>query len=233
MRHATPKRKIAGDIIKDIQILALMEAWAPAAVHRLLSDEPKYKGRVPSLRSVQRIFRDALPKSGPEPWRLQDSEGQEAALILPVIGALMASTKGRFLYITQDLAKWIVRVRQVAADLHPLNSAYVAVEYLRLAEEEEESTRRGRTGAAAYARRITTLLDVWLGYAPWRSKARAASYQKILDAEERADRPSPGFEDIEKLELVRRGLMDKSQLTPTRVNKEWYPIVLRDEVQDG
>ncbi|MCH8993429.1 MAG: hypothetical protein IH959_00470 [Chloroflexi bacterium] len=117
---------------------------------------------MPSLRTVQRH----VEKDPAGPWRLQDADPDEAALVFPVLAAVMDETEGRIVGLTLQEAGYIWRIRRIARDIAPFSVYRLAREY----------ARRETTSAP------TADLDLALGCATWRGEEEARRHISIAKA---------------------------------------------------
>lgn len=149
------------DIRDKIQELAI-RGHGPAAILRALEEDDRVnKARLPSVRQVQRIVRQTLPPPTSGSWGIRDGAPEDARLILEAIPDIVQQTKGLVRLPRAAEAAWLARIRSVAPDLAPW-AAYV----LALVYAQREA-----------AHEPTEDLDVFLGYAPWRSVEAAKRYQ--------------------------------------------------------
>ena len=155
------KRRIDGDIEAEIRRLAVRE-WAATQIHRELERRSDFKGRVPSLRTVQRIADDYAKDT--TWWSLADADPDDAALILPVLAELMEQSQGHVSRLYKGLADWIVRIRRAAPDMPVTWSLEVTLTCWE------------------YARRDESLAGVveMLAFAPWRGKRQRNHYIKRM-----------------------------------------------------
>lgn len=156
MRNIGPKKRRArrntdSDVLAAIHERMLIKGIAGAAIHRELEADDQFRGRVPSLRTVQTIVRDYSTQDDSGSWGLADAQGDEASLVLPVLRSLLHEEDGRR-HLSKDEAKWIVRVRRAAPELKPIGAYLLARAYL-LQEQQEEDTEE---------------LDRLLALRPWR-----------------------------------------------------------------
>lgn len=183
------------------QIIARLVAEgedSPAAISRVLERQlyeayGDKKGaqfpQLPSQRTVARIVRELKRQSKPEddrPWSLAEASPEEAAAIMPVLGAELAAladladmfqlpaeavklAKGGPIRLTVGLAKWIVKVAAAAPTLPPLFKYFVAREY----RAAELWGQRAPTSPAA--------LDALLACRPWESEEAARRYARLLE----------------------------------------------------
>jgi len=142
------------DIEDEIRRQAL-KGQPPNEITRTLELDPRFADRAPSLRTVQRYVKKFTAKDTSEPWTWAEADGEEAALVLPVLGAVMERTEGRVTHFTKEQAKWVAKVRGAAPDLDAWYAWGVAMAYRVAAEEGGEADRAS--------------LDALLAFAPWRS----------------------------------------------------------------
>ena len=85
-----------------------------------------------SSRTFERIVRDARIEDRDGKWSLGDSENSASArAVLDVLAALVTWSEGQRMYVTKGEARWIAKIQKVASVLLPLDSWWIAVEYLR------------------------------------------------------------------------------------------------------
>ncbi len=115
--------------------------------------------RRPSRRTIERIVKSLTAEDRSPPWGLGDlAASEDAALVLPVVRAYLNITSMRAparsprdFYITRAEARWIIRVRRAAPDLHVFDVYRMARAYL-----------------AREVRRLPTFdLDALLAFEPW------------------------------------------------------------------
>lgn len=160
---ATPKsiRRPGGGPRTDIAVeryvrQRTLEGYSPIQIHRSLGDmKAKGKiGRVPHIKTVRRIARSPV-RDDSGPWTLAEADGEEAALVLPVLAAVMQRTEGRVTGFTTKQAEWVQKVRQAAPDLPPWHVWQAAMSYFH---------------AVGKGREVGVLsLNALLAFAPWRS----------------------------------------------------------------
>lgn len=157
------RRRIDGDIEREITRLARYEGWTPAQIHRELNRRENCKGRVPELRTVQRIVAPIVSKES-SVWLLADADPDDAALVLPVLAELIRHTQGRVSRLPQEIAEWIVRLRRAAPDMPVAWSLEVAFT------------------CSDHARRDEPLdgITEMLAFAPWRSAQERERYLKLM-----------------------------------------------------
>lgn len=92
-------------------------------MRRSLPDED-----APSERTIYDLQREMRPAAGPG-WRMATADPDDAALILPVLGAVTRNSDGRIGHFTNQTASWIARIRRVAPALDPIATYRWAVRY--------------------------------------------------------------------------------------------------------
>ena len=108
-------------------------------IHRKMQDEEGFRGRIPSLRTVQNI-RTALVKDPTEPWTLGEADDpDDAQYVLAALAEVVSQSAGRQRQITNAEAEWIIRLRLAAPDI-PAWDAYVYARRYLGRESREEST---------------------------------------------------------------------------------------------
>jgi hypothetical protein len=179
------------DIQLEVERLAV-DGWNAAAIHRKLSNDPRFTKRLPVARTIQNLVRAVTPRDPSDPWSLVDSNAEDAELVLPVLAAVAENTEGRREVMTQLEAEWTVRLRRSVPDLPPLWVARLIWEYM-LREERKQSTAE---------------LDQMLGFAPWRSAKASSRYWDFVSKAHPDWIPAVGerLEDSTALmETLRRG----------------------------
>jgi len=139
---------------------------SPVDIRRLLQGQDSYKGRVPSLRSVQREVSKYRPPDPSGWWSLValDTDADEAALILPVLAEAIGQSHGRWTRFTKKLAGWVVKVRASALDMPPAWALAVADAYSAL-----EAQKKSADG-----------LDQMMAFAPWRGRPHLRRYLQAV-----------------------------------------------------
>lgn len=155
---------IDGDVRDEIEVKAETSDWSPAQIRRGLERQKGFEGRLPSAKTFETIVK-RIRGAGDStaPWHLSD--GNEGALILPVLAEVIANTMGERRHLTEAEAGWICRVRRAAPDLSPLFAAY----------------QLARVYLSRNARDVPTAdLDAFLAFAPWRSEELAQRYYNAV-----------------------------------------------------
>lgn len=191
------------DIRDKIQELAI-RGHGPAAILRALEEDDKVnKKRLPSVRQVQRIVRQTLPPPTSGSWGIRDSAPEAARLILEAIPDIVQQTKGLVRLPGTAEAAWLARIRSVAPDLAPWPAYVLALVYAQREAAHEP----------------TADLDVFLGYAPWRSVGAAKRYQ--------ADRqqgwvpsPPPFFLTAVMVQLTQQAITQAKQRRASSARQE-------------
>jgi len=161
----TVKRRHASEITYFIKKLAQNDHLSAKAIARDVEEnyaEKKFDGIRHSARTVQDLVAEirARPRSGPwQPWGV---EPDDAAVVLGALAELMRMSLGMTTEISQEDAKWIIRLsRAGAGDLPPGYLHDLAIEYQLRGEAD------------------TSDLDALIAFAPWRSER---SFQRYRDA---------------------------------------------------
>lgn len=158
---------------------------------------------LPTERTIARLvraFRESLAQAAPDdtrpregtgfnaapptqaeaadtrPWILASAAPEEAAVILPVLGAILKAY-GRLAAptIPVGVAKWVVRVSKAVPTIPPLLLYEIALDYYLL-----ELAARTRV----IKPRISPLdLDAFLACRPWESEEAARQYERLLELE--------------------------------------------------
>ncbi len=136
-----------------------------AAIARALGVDQRFAARAPSERTVQNVVRELSPPDPSEPWSLADAaDGEEAAMVLPVLAAVIRESAGKVSMVTRSEAGWIVKLSRVAGDL-PAWALY------RLAGKYQRCQVSGRP---------TRALDILVAFAPWRGSGAWERYGSAL-----------------------------------------------------
>ena len=132
----TQRRRTDPDVVRRIRDLA-GSGYSGPSIERLMSVDPDYADRLPSLRTIQDIMRESEPVT--EWWSVTEASVEEARLVLPVLreridhlrkldAAYRARhgqppAKAQTVRIARELGAWIAKVRGVAPSL-ALDKAY-------------------------------------------------------------------------------------------------------------
>lgn len=136
------QRRTDPDVLDRIRDLAA-DGYSGPAIERLLTADPEYADRTPSLRTIQSIARDTPTTS--EWWSVAEASADEARLVLPVLADRIAylteahekqrTRHGQHVAplgtvrLARDLAVWIAKVRSVGPDLPPREAYRLAWRY--------------------------------------------------------------------------------------------------------
>ncbi len=157
-------------VLGRIKEMAASELSA-GAIHRRLELEARSGEAgfglddVPSRRTIHNIVAEHTPSDDTDPWELADAKADEAALVLPVLAAIIEKTEERRSYVTQAQAQWIVRIRRAAPDLNAWIVYLIALNYMACAEHGVPHNH----------------LDAYLAFAPWRSQVDRWRYNKATE----------------------------------------------------
>jgi len=162
----TPGSRTDADVLEAIDD-GLGRGLSARQVHGALIHAERFKGRVPSLKTISRRAKERRPPTASERWSLAEAEPDEAVAVLPVFAALAKRDRvWECGFLTRDHAQMLVLMRAAAPDLDPWVAYRVADEYVL--------RRRGG---------LRTLgLELGLALAPWRSDEAAAELRRVVDA---------------------------------------------------
>ena len=165
---ATRKRAryVDGDVEDEIVTLA-SDAYAPKQIEGLLRNDPAFDARVPHLRTIQRIVKDAREPDTSAEWQLEMAPDAAPAVVIDVLTELVIQTDGRVSSLTVAEAKWVTALRNLAPDIPALETFRLARLYM--------SRRRAN-------RPTSNDLDAFLAFAPWRNAEQALAHQSSVDA---------------------------------------------------
>lgn len=155
------RRRIGRDIQQYIEG-GTLTGWTPPEIREALRGIPQFNGRVPTLRTVQRIAKEFVPSDESGPWTFNEADPDDAALVLPVLAEVIERTKGHRTEMTRAVAEKVARIRRVAPDLHLWVAYSLAVAYLA-----KEGTK-------------TDDLDAFLAFAPWRGDENMKRHQHAV-----------------------------------------------------
>ena len=160
-------RSVSPEIVAEMERLAASPvSISVSEVHRHIEEMFGETLAIPTERTIYNILRDLTIHDDSEEWQFAETDGDEAALILPVLADIAHATQGHRTSITNREAGWVVRLRRAVPDLAPLWAyAYARHYILRLQREQP-----------------TTDLDMLLSFAPWRGKEHAERYTRALNA---------------------------------------------------
>jgi hypothetical protein len=176
----------------DPEVRRIVARWvaegerSPAAIYRAVEREldERYAGKtvaqrpyLPTERTIARLVKELAAQGSPDesaPWSLAKAEPAEAAVIMPVLGAVLRHRAVGRPWITTGLAKWILKVAAAAPTLPPYEQYIVAREY----RAAELSAARGVTRP-----RVTDpqTLDAFLACRPWESHEAAERYERLIE----------------------------------------------------
>jgi hypothetical protein len=125
---------------------------------------------VPDELPEVRTLRDMLAKRRRDktsPWRLADSDGEDAASILRVLEAVIARTDGHRAYVTGAEAEWIARLSHALQD--PPEPQHWSLFVLAHAYANAEVDKAG-----------TAALDAWVAFRPWHNKEAYDRYERCV-----------------------------------------------------
>lgn len=124
------------DVEDEIRSYVALGMTPGQALRRMTADS-RYRDRLPSLRTAQRIVSQIAPTG--ERWSFATASPDEARWVLPVIAALGANA------LSRETAGWIARVRRAVPGLPPDDAFRWAIRY-------QAAAASGRDTAALDAR---------------------------------------------------------------------------------
>jgi hypothetical protein len=191
----------------DPEVRQIVARWvadgerSPAAIYRAVQRElnTAYEGTagvqrpgLPTERTIGRLVKELVAQGSPDeraPWSLASATPDEAAVIMPVLGALLADsatlvsrfpddpmvdTIVRSRRLTVGLATWVLKVAAAAPTLPPYDQYIVAREY-------RAAVLSAARGAARPWVTDPTALDAFLACRPWESEDAAERYERLLE----------------------------------------------------
>jgi hypothetical protein len=159
----TPRTRVRldADLLAEIYELATERGSTPAQIYQALRKRHPNTD-LPSIRTIQRAVSDLTKVDGSATWTLAPIGAGTGGsrLLLETLQEVIARTSGYVRVISQDLAGWVLAVRQVAPDLPPWFAYRIARLYQARSSREEDRSD----------------LDAWLAFASWRSPADKERY---------------------------------------------------------
>lgn len=134
------KRYLDRDVEEKLAAL-ILRGYSAKQIETELSTDEKYAGRLPQLRTLQRIvsepngLRDAAAT-----WSINDTPADDLRLVLDVWAAVLVESDGRVHRLTVEEAQSILRVRKAAPWLEGWPVWLVAREYLTRVASNEDTT---------------------------------------------------------------------------------------------
>ena len=154
----TTTRRIDEILESMIVDLLIGSDSTPAAIHRKVSAE----GWEVSTRTVERMAKEYRASDESPPWTVEDSDPQDAKLILEWLASFNGFSKG----LTKVEAFWYLKIQRIAPDLSFVRAGILANLY-RIRTAKEASTEE---------------LDAYLGFAPWRGAEALERYKEMVGA---------------------------------------------------
>lgn len=151
------RRRTPMEIQQEIEQL-FEESLGPKEIqHKLVL---QFRERAPGLRTVQSIVSELRQRDTSGTWTVAEADPDEIAQVLPVLRAVAEQTNGRIITMTNDRARWVLRVHATAPSLPPWSVYRFAQHY----------------GLQAADGETTTALDAVLVLAPWQSEPARARF---------------------------------------------------------
>ena len=154
----TTTRRIDKTLESMIADLLIGSDSTPAAIHRKVSAE----GWEVSTRTVERMAKEYRAPNESPPWTVEDSDPQDAKLILEWLASFNGFGKG----LKKVEAFWHLKIQRIAPDLSWVRAGVLANLY-RIRTAKEASTEE---------------LDAYLGFASWRGAEALERYKEMVGA---------------------------------------------------
>ena len=122
------RRRSDPDVVIAIEAL-LIDGWPPRRVLAQLEADERYRGRLPTQRTIESMQADLRPVRNGPGWTMATADPNDAALVLPVLAAVTRNSEGRLGHFTVATAAWIARIRRVVPSLDPITAYRWAVRY--------------------------------------------------------------------------------------------------------
>ena len=152
--------RIEENILSRAMELALTTDWNAAQIFRDLNLH--FKEKMPTQRTIERFVKEYRDTDKSQPWTVEDSDPQDAKLILEWLASFNGFGKG----LTKDEAFWHLKIQRIAPDLSFVRAGILANLY-RIRTAKEASTEE---------------LDAYLGFAPWRGAEALERYKQMVGA---------------------------------------------------
>jgi hypothetical protein len=138
--------------------------WSPKQIHDLLSADPRFRGRVPTLRTIQRLVAD-LPRKRDAPWRLEPPPEIDDGVVLNVLAYVTAESGGRKLTLSNEEASWLTAIHRARPSLGGPDVLFrLARHYISRRAQSADSHD----------------LDAFLAYEPWADKWSSHAYLREI-----------------------------------------------------
>jgi len=159
----------------------MARGWTNAAeikheLERRFPAQDPAKVIVPNLRTIQRVLGDFAPRDDTT-WSLADADAEDAALVLPVLAAMVEESEGRRQSITQREARWILKIRR--ADLAEPGERLDHVITYELAFDVASYSADPELREFAEAQ--VAYVVQFLAFAPWRSAEHEKRYYAAFE----------------------------------------------------
>ena len=154
--------RMDGDILSKATELVLTTDWNAAQIFKDLRRQFGERDKFPNQRTIERFVKEFRATDKSQPWTVEDSDPQDAKLILEWLASFNGFGKG----LTKVQAFWYLHIRRIAPDLSFVRAGIVANLY-RIRAAKEASTEE---------------LDAYLGVAPWRGAEALERYKEMVGA---------------------------------------------------
>ena len=158
----TTKWRMDGDIQDHAAELALTTDWNAAQIFKDLDLQFKERKGFPTKRTIERFVKEYRATDKSQPWTVEDSDPQDAKLILEWLASFNGFGKG----LKKVEAFWHLKIQRIALDLSWVRAGVLANLY-RIRTAKEASTEE---------------LDAYLGFASWRSAEALERYKEMVGA---------------------------------------------------
>lgn len=155
--------RVSGPIRDLIRSLG-RKSWTASQIREALEEKYGTDTKLPTIRTIRRHIKGPVDESGL--WHVGDL-GDDDALVLPVLEALIRTSHGRRRHVTLAAAKYIVRVVKAA----PSARRWPWLTYVAAIEYQHAEASKGSTAA----------LDQWLSFAPWKDDEHQRVYDDALE----------------------------------------------------
>ena len=154
--------RMDGDILSKATELALTTDWNAAQIFKDLRRQFGERDKFPNQRTIERFVKEFRATDKSQPWTVEDSDPQDAKLILEWLASFNGFGKG----LKKVEAFWHLKIQRIAPDLSWVRAGVLANLY-RIRTAKEASTEE---------------LDAYLGFAPWRGAEALERYKQMVGA---------------------------------------------------
>lgn len=209
------RRYIDGDVEAEIRRLA-SHGWNGAQIERQLQRNDAFSGRLPDVRTFQRIAKEYAPPDDSAPWTLDESEPEHIAAGLDMLGYFSyENPRGQPLEVSRQFVATVARLRRGRPDMPLYLQWLVATEY---ANSKDSG--------------VTASINAFVALAPWRGWDERREYFLAIHERRISAAPTvlltgsavvPGVLErffVECLEQIPRGSSNALRLFESKVLRE-------------